>query len=124
MLMGGILSATDPVAVLGVLKSLGAPEKLNLIIGGESLLNDGTAVVVFWIFRDLVAECSETDFGTVLGRFLVLAVGGVAWGFGASHLKFSERLRSICTASRRRTNSPARARAACSRWESWGLATT
>lgn len=88
MLLGGILSATDPVAVLGVLKSLGAPEKLNLIIGGESLLNDGTAVVVFWIFRDLVAECSDTDWKTVLGRFFVLAVGGVSWGWFAAHMMY------------------------------------
>jgi NhaP-type Na+/H+ or K+/H+ antiporter len=88
MLLGGILSATDPVAVLGVLKSLGAPAKLNLIIGGESLLNDGTAVVVFWIFRDLVAECSDTDFGTVLSRFLVLAIGGVSWGWIAAHVMY------------------------------------
>ena len=86
MLLGGILSATDPVAVLGVLKSLGAPAKLNLIIGGESLLNDGTAVVVFWIFRDLVAECSDTDFGTVFHRFVVLAIGGLAWGWVAAQL--------------------------------------
>lgn len=85
MLLGGILSATDPVAVLGVLKSLGAPAKLNLIIGGESLLNDGTAVVVFWIFRDLVAECSDTDFSSVLSRFVVLAIGGVSWGWIAAH---------------------------------------
>ena len=85
MLLGGILSATDPVAVLGVLKSLGAPAKLNLIIGGESLLNDGTAVVVFWIFRDLVAECSGADFSVVFSRFVVLAIGGVSWGWIAAH---------------------------------------
>ena len=85
MLLGGILSATDPVAVLGVLKSLGAPAKLNLIIGGESLLNDGTAVVVFWIFRDLVAECSGADFNVVFSRFVVLAIGGVSWGWIAAH---------------------------------------
>jgi NhaP-type Na+/H+ or K+/H+ antiporter len=88
MLLGGILSATDPVAVLGVLKSLGAPAKLNLIIGGESLLNDGTAVVVFWIFRDLVAECSDTDFMTVFSRFVVLAIGGVSWGWIAAHIMY------------------------------------
>ena len=50
LLMGAILSATDPVAVVGLLKELGASERLSLLIEGESLLNDGTAVVLFTIF--------------------------------------------------------------------------
>eukprot|EP01047_Picozoa_sp_COSAG01_P044512 COSAG01_NODE_4031_length_5419_cov_8.013722_1_plen_1027_part_00 len=84
-LLGGILAATDPVAVLGVLKSLGAPEKLNQIIGGESLLNDGTAVVVFWIFRDMVADC-QSGFFLVVGRFVVVAVGGGTFGWVSGHV--------------------------------------
>ena len=50
LLMGAILSATDPVAVVGLLKELGVSERLSLLIEGESLLNDGTAVVLFTIF--------------------------------------------------------------------------
>jgi NhaP-type Na+/H+ or K+/H+ antiporter len=50
MLFGAIMSATDPVAVVGLLKELGAPEQLSVLIEGESLLNDGTAVVIFTIF--------------------------------------------------------------------------
>ncbi len=48
-LFGAIASATDPVAVVALLKELGASKKLATIIEGESLLNDGTAYVVFLV---------------------------------------------------------------------------
>ena len=44
---GAMLSATDPVAVVALLKELGASKRLSLLIEGESLFNDGTAMVVF-----------------------------------------------------------------------------
>ena len=47
---GAVMSATDPVAVVGLLKELGAPDSLTMIIGGESLLNDGMAMIV-WAVR-------------------------------------------------------------------------
>jgi len=47
LLLGSMLAATDPVAVVGALKELHAPEKLSDLIKGESLLNDGSAVVFF-----------------------------------------------------------------------------
>lgn len=50
-MLGSILSATDPVAVVAVLHTLGAPKKLSHLIEGESLLNDGSAYVVFVIFK-------------------------------------------------------------------------
>ena len=51
LMMGSILSATDPVAVVQLLKSLGASPSLGTLIEGESLLNDGTAYVMFLIFQ-------------------------------------------------------------------------
>lgn len=54
LLLGGLLSATDPVAVVALLKELGASKKLNTIIEGESLMNDGTAIVVFQLFYRMV----------------------------------------------------------------------
>lgn len=53
MTLGSILSATDPVAVVSLLKAVGASTKLTMQITGESLLNDGTAMVVFTIFFDV-----------------------------------------------------------------------
>lgn len=55
LLLGGLLSATDPVAVVALLKELGASKKLSTIIEGESLMNDGYSLVsiclLFLIFR-------------------------------------------------------------------------
>ena len=51
MMMGAMLSATDPVAVVQLLKSLGASPQLGTLIEGESLLNDGTAYAMFLIFQ-------------------------------------------------------------------------
>lgn len=46
-IMGSVMSATDPVAVVALLKELGAPVKFNMLIEGEALLNDGTAMVFY-----------------------------------------------------------------------------
>ena len=48
---GSMMSATDPVAVVALLRELGASKRLSLLIEGESLLNDGTAMVVFVVFK-------------------------------------------------------------------------
>lgn len=49
LMYGSIVSATDPVAVVALLKELGASKRLSTMIEGESLLNDGTAMVVFLV---------------------------------------------------------------------------
>src|ERR1700732_4609707 len=57
LLFGCIISATDPISVLAIFKDLRVDERLSLIMEGESLLNDGTAVVLFGIlFGAIVAE--------------------------------------------------------------------
>ncbi len=50
---GAVLSATDPVAVVALLKELGASVRFNTLIEGESLLNDGTAMVFYMVFVEL-----------------------------------------------------------------------
>merc|ERR1719210_983041 len=60
-LLASILSATDPVAVVAALQALGAPRKLATLIECESLLNDGTAVVFFYVFLDMVAVNAPDD---------------------------------------------------------------
>ena len=54
LLFGAIASATDPVAVVALMKELGASRRLATLIEGESLLNDGTAMVVFLVVLDFV----------------------------------------------------------------------
>jgi NhaP-type Na+/H+ or K+/H+ antiporter len=48
--LGSVLSATDPVAVVALLKELGASVRFNTLVEGESLLNDGTAMVFYLVF--------------------------------------------------------------------------
>ena len=60
-LMASILSATDPVAVVSVLHTLGAPAKLSILISGESLLNDGSAYVFFVVFKELSSAICRDD---------------------------------------------------------------
>lgn len=62
VLFGAVISATDPVAVVSLLKSLGAPKSIGTLIEGESLLNDGTAVVIFFVALDFV-KGDELTFG-------------------------------------------------------------
>ncbi|KAG7597045.1 Cation/H+ exchanger [Arabidopsis suecica] len=85
-LLGGLLGATDPVAVVALLKELGASKKMTTLIDGESLMNDGVSVVVFQLFFKMVMG-HNSDWGSII-KFLVQnsfgAVGiGLAFGFAS-----------------------------------------
>jgi NhaP-type Na+/H+ or K+/H+ antiporter len=62
---GAIISATDPVAVVALLRDLGASRRLSTLIEGESLLNDGTAMVTFLVLLAIV-EGEEATVWTIL----------------------------------------------------------
>jgi len=79
LMFGAILSATDPVAVVSLLKELGASKTLSTLIEGESLLNDGTAMVVFEVLLEM-AEGKHVTFGHVAGFFARLSFGGPILG--------------------------------------------
>ncbi|XP_076893552.1 sodium/hydrogen exchanger 8-like [Bidens hawaiensis] len=88
LLLGGLLSATDPVAVVALLKELGASKKLSTIIEGESLMNDGTAIVVYTLFFRMVTG-STFSWGTIIKFLSQVSLGAVGMGiaFGlASYL--------------------------------------
>ncbi|MCA8913005.1 MAG: cation:proton antiporter [Planctomycetes bacterium] len=82
LVFGALISATDPVAVVALLRDVGAPKRLSLLIEGESLLNDATAIVLFTL---LIAFAAGSDAGhldltqSVLG-FLKVLLGGFAVG--------------------------------------------
>lgn len=78
-MLGSILGATDPVAVVALLKDVGACPKLGTIMEGESLLNDGTAIVVFTLFFSLSKGGVYTGAEIVL-LFIRVAVGGPLFG--------------------------------------------
>ena len=79
LLYGSIISATDPVAVVCLLKELGASKRLATMIEGESLLNDGTAMVVFLVLLDIV-EGGTPTFMDIVIKFVRLSVGGPLLG--------------------------------------------
>lgn len=64
---GSILSATDPVAVVALMKELGVSERLGTLMEGESLLNDGTAIVVFGVFYARMLETYHVCHAKALG---------------------------------------------------------
>ncbi len=78
LMFGSVASATDPVAVVALLKELGASKKLGTLIEGESMLNDGTAIVLFMLFFTMVSG-GESDASPV-AEFLKVAVGGTLVG--------------------------------------------
>lgn len=79
MVFGSILAATDPVAVVALLKSAGASPKLTILIIGESLLNDGTAMVLFTLFFDMV-KGKVYNAGDIIAYFLKMALGAPLFG--------------------------------------------
>ena len=85
--LASLLAATDPIAVVGLFKSLGAPKRLAVLVEGESLLNDGTAVVVFTLVLTYVADGALSPAAAALDFARVVAGGalvGALVGFVAS----------------------------------------
>ncbi|MBB5411963.1 MULTISPECIES: cation:proton antiporter [unclassified Paraburkholderia] len=90
LVFGALISPTDPIAVLSVLKRAAAPESLETKITGESLFNDGTAVVAFVTLVGLATGANEFSAGAIAFDLLREVAGalvlGAALGFGASLL--------------------------------------
>jgi len=81
MLFGALISPTDPIAVLGILKTAGASKSLETKIAGESLFNDGIAVVVFLAIAEIAAGTRTVTAETILHIFATEVAGGAFYGF-------------------------------------------
>ncbi len=78
---GALIAATDPVAVVSIFRTLGVPKRLAVLVEGESLVNDGTALVLFNIMIG-VAITGKFDLALSLVDFARVSIGGVAVGLG------------------------------------------
>ena len=80
LITGAVVSATDPVAVVSQLKALKAPAELNVLIEGESLFNDATAIALFSILLGIGLGTMEASVGEGILQFLKIFFGGVIVG--------------------------------------------
>lgn len=90
LLFGTLISATDPVAVSSLFRALGSPRQLSVMVESESLLNDGTAIILFSLLMTAAVGTSPASGTPIIVStavsFLVVSVGGLALGVGLGWL--------------------------------------
>ncbi len=80
LVFGALISATDPIAVVALFRTLGAPRRLTMLLDGESLLNDGTSIVFFTLSLSLLAGTITTPPQLALEFVTVVGMGAIAGG--------------------------------------------
>lgn len=80
LLLASILTPTDPVSVVSILKNSTGDEKIADVVEGESLLNDGTSIVIFTVLLGIFTSNHDFSILSFLQEFLVVSIGGAALG--------------------------------------------
>lgn len=87
VLLGAIVSPTDPIAATGILNKLGLPDDITAVMEGESLFNDGTGVALFIFVKGIVTNTKEKNFFLVMAQELIGAIiVGVVISFVCSQI--------------------------------------
>ena len=76
LLLGSVVSTTDPAAVIAIFRDIGAPARLTRLVEGEALLNDAAAIALFAVLLGMIGTARELDIGSGLKEFSVSFVGG------------------------------------------------
>ncbi len=93
-LFGAIISPTDPIAVAAILKNSKIPQRLNTIISGESLFNDGVGLILFVIILGITNKTGSTSFVEILHLFAQEVLGGIIIGVILGYIGY-ELIKSI-----------------------------
>lgn len=81
LLLGAIVATTDPVAVVGIFREVGAPKRLTTLVEGESLFNDAASIALYSVLLAVLAGSGELSAGGVLKDFVIHFVGGGVAGY-------------------------------------------
>jgi CPA1 family monovalent cation:H+ antiporter len=82
LIFGALISATDPVSIVALFRQLGVPRRLGILMESESLLNDGTAIVLFNLVLGVVLAHHPIDGLGAIGDFVRISAGGILVGLG------------------------------------------
>ncbi len=86
LLLASIIATTDPAAVVGIFRDLGAPRRLTILVEGESLFNDAAAIVLFTLLLGMLTQGGEPNLGAAAVDFIFKFAGGIAVGWGLGWL--------------------------------------
>ena len=88
LVFGALISPTDPIAVMGILKSAGAPDNVSVVVSGESLFNDGVGIVVFSLLLGLVVKSEAPTLSEAMHLLALEAGGGLLLGAALGAVMF------------------------------------